>query len=304
MSAKKNIFIAFILNLVFSILECIGGIFTGSIAIISDAVHDLGDASSIGIAYFLEKKSARQPDATHTYGYKRYSVLGGVITTCILLVGSVLVIYNAVLRFITPAEIRYNEMIVFAVVGILINGIASFVTRDGKSLNQRAVNLHMLEDVLGWAVVLIGAIVMRFTGWNWIDGAMSIGVAIFIFLHAFSGLKEALDLFLIKTPKNNGVDEIKQSILQVEGVLEAHHIHIWSLDGVGSYVTAHVVMDGDFADKKKKIREQLKEKGVVHVTLETESVGERCEHEHCHVDCEHTYEHGHHHHHNHHHHHG
>ena len=201
MSSKKNIFIAFLLNLCFAVFEFFGGIFTGSVAIISDAVHDLGDASSIGIAYFLEKKSAKQPDETHTYGYKRYSVLGSVITTCILLVGSVLVVYNAILRLISPVEIRYNGMIIFAVVGVIVNLLASFVTREGKSLNQKAVNLHMLEDVLGWAVVLIGAVVMRFTNWVWMDPVMSIGVAIFIFIHAVLGLKEGLDLFLVKTPK-------------------------------------------------------------------------------------------------------
>lgn len=304
MSAKKNIFIAFILNLCFAVFECIGGIFIGSIAIISDSVHDLGDASSIGIAYFLERKSVRQPDATHTYGYKRYSVLGGVITTCILLVGSVLVVYNAVLRFIAPVDIRYNEMIVFAVIGVVVNGVASFVTRDGKSLNQRAVNLHMLEDVLGWAVVLVGAIIMRFTGWNWLDGAMSIGVAIFIFIHAFLGLKEALDLFLVKTPKDTSVEEIKECVLAVEGVVNTHHIHVFSLDGNDKYVTAHVVANGDMAEIKKSIRTKLEKIGVTHVTVETEREDEVCEHTHCHVEQECEHGHGHHHHHHHHHHHG
>ncbi|MBR2023729.1 MAG: cation transporter [Clostridia bacterium] len=303
MSSKKNIFIAFLLNFFFSVFEFFGGIFTGSVAIISDAVHDLGDASSIGIAYFLEKKSAKQPDATHTYGYKRYSVLGSVITTCILLVGSVLVVYNAILRLISPVAIRYNGMMIFAVVGVIVNLLASFVTREGKSLNQKAVNLHMLEDVLGWAVVLIGAVVMRFTNWVWIDPVMSIGVAIFIFIHAVLSLKEALDLFLVKTPKGLTVDDLKAHIMHVEGVKDAHHIHVWSLDGNDRYATAHLVVEGDFALVKERVREHLHEHGVTHVTLELETVGEVCHDEHCHVEME---EHGgchhhHHHHHNHHH---
>ena len=180
MKTEKNILFAFILNLAFSIFEFFGGIFTGSIAILSDAVHDIGDATSIGIAFLLEKKSKRHPDEKYTYGYARYSLLGGVITTVILLLGSTMVVYNAVKRIINPVEIHYNGMILFAIVGVLVNFVAAFLTREGDSLNQKAVNLHMLEDVLGWAVVLVGAIVMRFTDFSLLDPILSIGVALFI----------------------------------------------------------------------------------------------------------------------------
>ncbi len=144
----KNILIAFILNLTFSIFEFVGGTLTGSVAIISDSIHDLGDALSIGISYFLERKSKKKPDKKHTYGYIRYSVLGSTITTVILLTGSILVIYNAILRIINPVEINYNGMIIFAVFGVVINFIAAYFTKEGDSLNQKSVNLHMLEDVL------------------------------------------------------------------------------------------------------------------------------------------------------------
>ena len=156
---ERNILIAFILNITFSIFEFVGGIFTNSAAILSDSIHDLGDAASIGISYFMEKKSKKQADNKYTYGYVRYSVLGGVITTSILLVGSVLVILNAVDRIINPVEVNYQGMIIFGVVGVVLNTIAALVTRKGDSINQKAVNLHMLEDVLGWVVVLVGAIV-------------------------------------------------------------------------------------------------------------------------------------------------
>ena len=156
MKTEKNIFFAFILNLAFSVFEFAGGIFTGSVAIISDAIHDIGDAISIGISYFLERKSKKQPDEVYTYGYARYSVVGGVVTTLILLLGSVAVVYNAVIRIISPVPVNYGGMIVFAIVGVVVNGGAALFTRDGDSVNQKAVNLHMLEDVLGWIVVLIG----------------------------------------------------------------------------------------------------------------------------------------------------
>ena len=226
MKTEKNILVAFILNLAFSIFEFIGGIFTGSVAIVSDAVHDIGDAASIGISYFLEKKSKKQPDETHTYGYARYSVIGSVITTLILLLGSAAVIYNAVLRIITPTEINYNGMIVFAVVGVVVNFLAAFFTRHGDSLNQKAVNLHMLEDVLGWIVVLIGAIVMRFTDFAILDAIMSIGVALFILINAIRNLKEVLDLFLEKTPCGVSITEIKEHIMEIDGISDVHHIHV------------------------------------------------------------------------------
>jgi cobalt-zinc-cadmium efflux system protein len=150
MKTEKNILLAFLLNLAFSLFEFLGGIFTGSVAILSDAVHDIGDAVSIGVSFFLERKAKRLPDATYTYGYARYSVLGGIITTLILLIGSLAVIYNAVNRLFHPTEIHYNGMILFAIVGVLVNFFAALLTREGNSLNQKAVNLHMLEDVLGW----------------------------------------------------------------------------------------------------------------------------------------------------------
>ncbi len=297
MKSEKNILIAFILNLAFSVFEFFGGIFTNSVAIISDSIHDIGDAASIGISYFLEKKSKKQPDKTYTYGYLRYSVIGSIITTLILLVGSVLVVVNAVNRILNPQEINYNGMIIFAVIGVIINFLAAFFTRHGDSLNQKAVNLHMLEDVLGWAVVLIGAVVMRFTDFKLIDPILSIAVAVYIFIHAFSHLKEALDLFLVKIPEGINIDEIKHHLLEIDGVLGVHHIHIWSMDGNQNYATMHIVTNGDHLKIKKAVKEELHEHGIVHATLELESENEHCDDEHCHTHSGCGHHHGHHHHH-------
>ena len=299
MKTQRNILVAFILNLAFSVFEFFGGIFTGSVAIVSDAVHDLGDAASIGASYILEKKSRRQPDGKYTYGYARYSVVGGVITTLILLFGSVMVIVNAVGRIINPVEINYNGMIVFAVIGALVNFAAALVTRDGDSINQKAVNLHMLEDVLGWIVVLIGAVVMRFTDFKVIDPVLSIGVAVFILVNAVQNLKEVLDVFLEKIPHGIDIDEIKEHILKIDGVLGVHHIHIWTMDGRSNYATMHIVANGDPHEVKHAVREELAEHGIGHATLELEAEGEHCHEEHCHI--EESAHSGHHHHHHHHH---
>ena len=299
MKTEKNILIAFILNLCFSIFEFVGGLFTGSVAIVSDAVHDIGDAASSGISYFLERKSKKQPDETYTYGYARYSVIGGVITTLILLFGSVMVIYNAITRIIDPTPINYNGMILFAVIGAVVNFLAAFFTRHGDSLNQRAVNLHMLEDVLGWIVVLVGAVVMKFTDFALIDSIMSIGVAVFIFINAFKNLKEVTDLFLEKKPHGIDVKEIQEHITEIDGVIDVHHIHVWSMDGVNHYATMHIVTNEDGHIIKEKVREELKKHGIGHVTLELEEEGEHCHDQHCHTEAIPT---GHHHHHQHHHH--
>lgn len=284
MKTEKNILIAFLLNLSFSVFEFVGGIFTGSVAIMSDAVHDIGDAAGIGISFFLEKKSRKQPDEKYTYGYARYSVIGSVITTLILLFGSFAVIYNAVNRIINPAEIDYNGMIIFAVVGVCVNFGAAFFTREGDSLNQKAVNLHMLEDVLGWAIVLIGAIVMRFTEFALIDPIMSVGVAVFILINAIKNLKAAVDVFLEKTPCGIDVSKIKEHLMEIEGISDVHHIHVWSMDGQYNFATMHVVTNADSHEIKEKIREELLEHGISHATLELEAEGEHCHEEDCCVE--------------------
>ena len=295
MKTEKNILIAFILNLSFSIFELIGGIFTGSVAILSDAIHDIGDAMSIGISYFLEKKSKKQPDETYTYGYARFSVVGSVITTLILLFGSLAVIYNAIIRIFNPVDINYNGMIIFAVVGVVVNFCAAYFTREGDSLNQKAVNLHMLEDVLGWIVVLIGAIIMRFTDISVIDSIMSIAVAVFILINAVKNLKEVLDLFLEKTPNNISIDEIKEHLMHIDGVIDVHHIHIWSMDGFHNYATMHIVTDDDSQHIKHIIRDELKEHGIEHVTLELEKSDEKCHEKLCEIHSENSHKHHHHH---------
>lgn len=296
MKSEKNILIAFILNLFFSIFEFIGGTITNSVAIISDSIHDIGDSLSIGISYFLEKKSKKKPDNKYTYGYVRYSVIGSIITTTILIVGSILVIYNAIKRLINPVDINYNGMIIFGIIGTLVNFLAAYFTKDGHSLNQKSVNLHMLEDVLGWLVVLIGAIIMRFTDIKIIDPILSILVALFIFINAIKNLKTIIDIFLEKTPSNINIEHLKEHLLKIKGVEDIHHIHIWSIDGYNNYATLHVVTKSESKKIKHLVKEELSEHGIIHTTVELEEPGENCEEEHCNPELKH-HEHHHHHHH-------
>ena len=276
MKSDKKILTAFILNLGFSIFEFIGGMLSGSVAISSDAVHDLGDALSIGLSYLLERKSKKKPDDNYTYGYVGYSVLGGLITSCVLLIGSIAVIMGSVHRLFYPTEIHYDGMILFAVIGVLINFLAALLTHHGESINQKAVNLHMLEDVLGWIVVLIGAVVMRFTNLYWLDPLLSIGVAVFILIHACKALGQILSLLLHKVPSGVSVREITAHVQEVPGVLGVHHVHVHSLDGVTCTASMHVVTDAESAHIKQLIRQELCEHGIAHVTLELEHSDEIC----------------------------
>lgn len=281
MKTERNILIAFILNLIFSVFEFFGGVYTGSVAIMSDAMHDTGDALSIGISYVLEKKSHKKPDEKHTYGYARYSVLGGIITTVILLVGSIAIIYNAIGRIITPTDINYKAMIVFAVVGIIVNLCAAFFTRKGHSVNQKAVNLHMLEDVLGWVVVLAGAVVMHFTSFSILDPIISICVSVFILTFAVKNLSKAVGMLLEKTPEGICIADLKKSLEETPGVCGVHHIHIWTMDGERNYATMHIITNEPGYIIKDTIRKQMKAYGVDHITMELETTKELCDEKAC-----------------------
>ena len=188
---------------------------------------------------------------------------------------------------------NYHGMIIFAVIGVIVNFIAAYTTREGNSINQKAFNLHMLEDVLGWVVVLVGAIIMNFTDIKILDPIMSIGVAIFILVNALKNLKKVLDVFLEKTPNDIDIDELKEHLLKINEVEDIHHIHIWSIDGYNNYATMHIVTkSNNIKEVKKNIREELEEHNICHAILETED--EVCDDEECHVDLG---EHHHHHHH-------
>lgn len=294
MKTEKNILIAFILNISFSIFELIGGLFTNSISILSDAIHDFGDALSIGLSLILEKISKKNPDSNYTYGYARYSILGALITTTILTVGSIFVIISSVKRIISPEDINYNGMIIFAIFGVIINFLAAYFTKDGHSVNQKAVNLHMLEDVLGWVVVLIGSILMKFTDIRLIDSIMSIGVALFILINAFKNLKSILDLFLEKTPANIRLEELKNHLLKIKEIKDIHHIHVWSLDGNNNYSTMHIVTDTkDPVKLKKAVRNEMLEHNIIHTTIEIEGSDEKCLDKECHVDIKTSHHHHH-----------
>ncbi|MBR3848021.1 MAG: cation transporter [Oscillospiraceae bacterium] len=275
MKSERNILVAFILNLAFSVFEFSGGFFCGSVAILSDAIHDVGDAASIGIAYFLERKSKRRADEVYTYGYGRYSVLGGFITAIVLFLSSIIVIFNAVGRILSPVEINYNGMLIFAAFGFVVNFVAVMFTHKGHSINERAISLHLLEDVLGWMVVLIGALVMKFTDISLLDPVMSVAVAIFIIINAAKTAKKAIDLFLEKAPSGVDAKRVEECLEALEGVLSVGHIHIWSFDEKITCATLHITSNTDTNEVKERIRKEMERIGISHVTIEIDCEKEK-----------------------------
>lgn len=275
-NSTKNIFIAFVLNLIFSIIELIGGFLTNSVSIISDSIHDFGDAISIFISLVLEKKSKKKADKDYTFGYLRYSTLGALLTSSILIISSIIVMISAVSRIISPVEVNYNGMFILAIIGIVVNFIATKVTSHSDNLNEKNVSLHMLEDVLGWVCVLVGSIIIRFTNLHIIDPILSLGVTIFILINAFKNLKEVFNILLEKKPSMVDIEELKSHLLKIKDIQDIHHIHIWTIDGITNYITLHVFVEEDTLCKdlekiKKQINSELKEHNINHSTIEFET---------------------------------
>ncbi|MBP8945002.1 MAG: cation transporter [Paludibacteraceae bacterium] len=282
----KNIKTAFFLNFGFTIFEILGGIFTNSIAIVSDAVHDLGDSLSLALAWYFQKKSKKSSDKSYSYGYKRFSLLGAIFNSIILLVGSFIILYTAIPRLIHPEQPYVKGMFFFAIVGILVNGSALLQLKKGDSLNEKVVSLHMLEDVLGWAAILIGTIIMYFWKVPVVDAVLSIIIAVFILYNVLKNLRKSLHIILQGIPYEVDSEVINQYLLSQEEVESVHDLHIWSIDGTYNILTVHIVLKqstpmSKIALLKKKYRSGLTSLGIEHATIEFETSEEHCSMEQC-----------------------
>ena len=282
--AVKNIKTVFFLNLFFTLLEIAGGFFTNSMAILSDAVHDLGDCLSLGLAWYFQKVANRGSDNSYSYGYKRFSLMGAVINSIVLTVGSILILIEAVPRIFHPEKTQAAGMFFLAIVGVLVNGTAFFRLKKGSSLNEKVVSLHFLEDVLGWVAILVGAILIYFFNIPFIDPVLSVGIALFVLFNVYKNIRETLHIILQGIPDDIDMDEIKEQLQQIKGIENIHDLHVWSVDGNYNVLTVHVVMNkslqtAEIAELKSKIRNSLKIKGIQHATIEFESADERCDFE-------------------------
>jgi len=270
----KNLRTAFLLNISFTIFEIIGGFYVNSVAIVSDAVHDLGDSISLGISWYLDKKSKQEGNQKFSFGYKRFSLLGALINSVVLIGGSVYVIYEAVNRLIEPEYSDANGMIVFAIIGVGVNGYAAWKLSGGKTLNEKVVSWHLLEDVLGWAAILVVAIILKFKQTPYLDPALSLFIAAYILYGVVKRLKETLVIFLQGVPDDMSIDKIETELIKIENVDSVHHTHIWSQEGEHHVFSTHLKLKNisnlkELLQIKNDIRKSLKPYHFSHCTVET-----------------------------------
>ena len=272
---------AFFLNVSFTIIEFIGGWLTNSTAIMADAVHDLGDSLSIGLSWLLSRLSGRKADGVFTYGYHRFSLLGALINGVVLIAGSLWILSEAVPRLANPTMPHAVGMFWLAILGVVVNGYAAYKLSHGKTLNERVLNLHLLEDVLGWVAVLIVAIVLLFVDWPIIDPLLSIAFTLFILINVVRNIVTTVSLLMQATPDKALHDQVVSEMLSMEPVSGVHHLHLWSLDGEHHVLTAHLELSRsvdtrEYLDLKTEVEKRLSEHDFVHSTIEFEFPEELC----------------------------
>lgn len=285
-AATGNIAVAFFINLGFAVIELVGGLWTNSIAILSDAFHDFGDSLSLAVAWRLQKVSERPRDAKYSYGYKRFSLLGALFISTVLLVGSVFIIRECVERIMAPQEPNAEGMLWLAIFGVAVNGFAALRLRKGGSISERAVMLHMMEDVLGWIAVLVVSIVMLFVRVPILDPLLSIGISCWVLFNVYRNLKATFRVLLQHTPSGIDAAALERAIVALPEVESIHDLHLWSLDGEHNISTLHVVTAkplgcGEQVRLKEEIRHICAGNGIEHATIEFETAGEDCGFTHC-----------------------
>jgi cobalt-zinc-cadmium efflux system protein len=279
--SSSRIGVVFFLNFFFTIIEFIGGYLTNSTAIMADAVHDLGDTLSIGLAWLLNKLSKKNANDNYTYGYHRFSLLGALINGLVLIAGSAWVLSEAIPKLFEPEMPHAQGMFWLAILGVTVNGYAAWKISHGKTMNERVLNWHLLEDVLGWVSVLIVSILLLFFDWPILDPLLSIVFTLFILMNVLRNTRKTIKLFLQSTPDKKMLDDIRNRLTSIEHVNAIHYLHLWSLDGERNVLTAHLEIDQMIsAEQQKQIKQQISERlaefSLAHTTIEFELPEESC----------------------------
>ena len=272
---EERVRFAAFLNVVFTIVELVGGLWTNSLAILSDALHDFGDSIALLVSWLFERGAQKSPDTNRTFGYQRLSLFSAIFSASILIGGSIVIIFQAIPRLFNPETVNAFGMVGIAVIGILFNGAGFFLLKKGESLNEKVLSWHLLEDVLGWAAILVGGIIIYFWKFYLLDPLMTIGLTAFILYNVTKSLKEAINILLQGVPKHINLEAVKQDITAIKGVIGIHDIHIWSLEGETDVFTAHVIVDDERLKNPDQTRQTIKETltkhHIEHSTIELES---------------------------------
>lgn len=276
-NATRNISIAFFLNLFFVLVELIGGLITNSIAILTDALHDSGDCLSLATAWFLQRKSKQGRDSKFSYGYKRFSLLGSIFLSGVLALSAVFVVVEAGKRLFSPQEVSAQGMFWLAVVGIVINGAAALRVKKGTSINERAVFLHIMEDVLGWVAVLVVSIIMLFVNVPILDPLLSIGISIWVLSNVYKNLRNTFRILLQSVPNDVPMQQLEERLRGIKGIQSIHDLHVWSMDGESHVMTLHIVTEEtEVALLKKEVVKIGEEYHIDHTTIEVEHLKSNC----------------------------
>ena len=272
MKAKYTVWVAFFLNLSYAIVEFIAGGIFGSSAVLADSVHDLGDAIAIGISAFLESISNREEDSHYTLGYKRFSLLGAMITAVILMTGSVLVILENIAKIFHPQPVNDEGILWLGIIAVSINVLASLVVRKGKTKNESILSLHFLEDTLGWLAVILMAIILRFTDWYILDPLLSLAISFFILSKALPRFWSTLKIFLDAVPEGVDIQKIKTDLAELDHVASINQLNLWTMDGLEKNAIVHVCLKEmeHMETCKESIRIFLKDCGFQNITIEVD----------------------------------
>ena len=273
MKTKHAVWLAFFLNLSYAIVEFIAGGLFGSSAVLADSVHDMGDAIAIGVSAFLETISNREEDSHYTLGYKRFSLLGAMVTAVILMTGSVLVILGNITKLFHPQAVNDEGILWLGIIAISVNVIASLVVRKGKTKNESILSLHFLEDTLGWVAVILMAIVLRFTDWYILDPLLSLVISIFILSKAIPRFWSTLKIFLDAVPEGVDIKQVKSDLEQLDHVASINQLNLWTMDGLEKNAIVHVCLKEieQMELCKESIRSKLKDCGFQNITIEIDA---------------------------------
>ena len=273
MKTKHAVWLAFFLNLSYAIVEFIAGGLFGSSAVLADSVHDMGDAIAIGVSAFLETISNREEDSHYTLGYKRFSLLGAMVTAVILMTGSVLVILGNITKLFHPQAVNDEGILWLGIIAISVNVIASLVVRKGKTKNESILSLHFLEDTLGWVAVILMAIVLRFTDWYILDPLLSLVISIFILSKAIPRFWSTLKIFLDAVPEGVDIKQVKSDLEQLDHVASLNQLNLWTMDGLEKNAIVHVCLKEieQMELCKESIRSKLKDCGFQNITIEIDA---------------------------------
>lgn len=277
----NNILLAFFLNAGFAVIELVGGYLTNSMAIYSDALHDFGDSIALLFSYFAEKLGRKDADAKFTFGYKRFSLLSALINGGILLIGSVYVIYEAVLRISNPEPVKPEGMLALAILGVLVNSFAAYRLSKSSGLNSKMVMYHLLEDVLGWVSVLIVSIVLLFKPWYILDSVLSILISLVILRGVYKNVRKVGLIFLQRFPDELELEKVQSELEGFYLVESVHAFQGWSIDDENFYLRFHVTVPGEtkvieLDQLKAQMKSYLESKNITYSTIEFESCSSNC----------------------------